>query len=186
MIAYLKGSILAKEANAVILEVNGIGYEVVISSRLIAELRTGQEIKLFIAENIKDDSYNLYGFTTTEERSMYYRLTAVTGVGPKAAMAILARHATAEIEQAIIGADTTIFSNVSGIGKKTAQRIILELKGKLVQTLDKPTVKDDPVYQALLNLGYSAAQSKEVLSRLPNDLSTEDKIKSALKELALR
>lgn len=184
MIAFLRGLILEKNSNTVILDVSGVGYEIGMSHTTVASYKIGAEVKLFIAEHIKDDSYDLYGFATTKERNMYYQLTGVSGVGPKAAMAILSQHTTGEIEKAITTADTTIFSNVSGVGKKTAQRIILELKGKLVQTSIQAAAKDDPVYQALLNLGYTATQSKEIVSRVPANLSTEDKIKFALKELA--
>ena len=98
-------------------------------------------------------------------------------------MSIISGHSTAEIEKAIAAGDISVFSSVSGIGRKTASRIVLELRGKLELT-NITGAQEDPVYQALLNLGFSAKQSADAMKNLPSDLTTEQKVKAALKELS--
>lgn len=181
MIAYLKGQLQSLSGQSAIILVGGVGYEVLLTPQLIARLTIGDEIELYIAEHIKEDHYSLLGFATPVERSIYFQLTSVSGVGPKAALAVLATHQSAEVEKAIIDGQVEVFSAVPGVGKKTAQRIILELKGKLTEPQVVSSSTSDPAYQALLSLGYQGSQAKSMLVNISADLPTEARVKAALK-----
>ncbi len=183
MIARLSGTILSKNFSTVIIDVGNIGYEVQLTRQAADRVQEGDKAEVFIAENIREDSYQLYGFSDMNQRALYYQLTSVSGVGPKAAMAILSGHDSVEIETAISTGNTSLFSNVSGIGNKTASRIVLELRGKL-ELASQAKASEDPVYQALMSLGFSAKQAGEAIKNLPADMSTETKVKEALKVLA--
>lgn len=181
MIAYLKGQLQKVTGQSAILLVGGVGYEVLLTPQATVQLLPGDEVELYIAEHIKEDQYSLFGFQTAAERTLYYQLTSVSGVGPKAAMAIISAHEVTEIEAAITSGDIALFAGVSGVGKKTAQRVILELKGKLdVEQIGK-SMAADPVHQALLGLGFAPKQADEMMRDLPAELSTEEKIKQALR-----
>ena len=112
---------------------------------------------------------------------MYYKLTSVNGVGPKAAISILSAHEHGEVQDAILNDDIHLFSCISGIGKKTAQRIILELKGKLVESSNDSEPADDQAFQALVSLGYSAKDAKLALKNVDKNLPTQERIKLGLK-----
>lgn len=183
MIAKITGTVSDLLATSVIVDVAGVGYELFVTPTTHGELVVGKPAELYVAENIKEDAHELYGFAVLEERTMYYQLTSVSGVGPKAALAILTKHTSAEITEAILGVNISLFSNVSGIGKKTASRIILDLKGKLVEPPAEHVATDDPAYQALQSLGYKAHDAKKALAEIPSDLPTQERIKQALKEL---
>jgi len=183
MIARLSGTIIAQNFHTVIIDVGGVGYEVVLSQQAAERFHEGAAATIHIAEAIREDSYTLYGFVDAAQRALYFQLNSVSGVGPKAAMSIISGHSATEIEKAIAAGDTTVFSNVSGIGRKTASRIVLELRGKL-ELAGIAGAQEDPVYQALMNLGFSAKQSAEATKNLPPDLSVEAKVKAALKELS--
>jgi Holliday junction DNA helicase RuvA len=181
MIAKITGTVFEKTSSSVIVDVAGIGYEVVVAPTLLDELDMNAEVTFYTAEHIKEDDYTLYGFLQSDGRAMYHQLTSVSGVGPKAAMAILSKHSVDEIQSAIIADNISLFSNVSGIGKKTAQRIILDIKGKLVAApADKPKA-DDQAYQALLSLGYSSKDAHSALQDIDSKLSTNERVKQALK-----
>ncbi len=182
MIAKITGTVQDFLPNSVIIDVGGIGYEVFITNSEKDIVVTNETQTFYIAENIKEDDHTLYGFLDLAGRSMYYQLNSVSGVGPKAAMSILATHTTDEIAQAILQDNISLFSAVSGIGKKTAQRIILDLKGKLVDEVETQVVdREDPAYQALLSLGYKSKDATNVLKNIPLDLSTQERVKQALK-----
>lgn len=181
MIARLTGKITEKDINSVILEISGIGYEVIVPQNFLATLSEGDSQTLYIAEHIKEDEYSLFGFADGATRSMYYRLTSVNGVGPKAALAILSAHSTGEVQNAILSEEVGIFSSVSGIGKKTAQRIILELKGKLVEVDKDEVAVEDQAYQALVSLGYSPRDARAALKNVDLKLPTQERIKLGLK-----
>lgn len=183
MIASLHGIVREKFDTSYILEVGGIGYEIFPTAQEYFTLEAGQAVTVYIAESIKEDSYTLFGFSQLPARQAYFRLTSVSGVGPKAAMSILSKHSVEEVDTAIAQGNITLFSDVSGIGKKTAQRIILELKGKLVSAPNKKDLSADPAYQALLSLGFSAAQAGAAIKDLPTELGLDEKVRRALKEI---
>ena len=181
MIARLTGKISEKNINGVVLEIGGIGYEVVVPQNFLAAISEGESQTFHIAEHIKEDEYSLFGFPDSPTRAMYYRLTSVNGVGPKAALSILSAHSSNQVQSAILADEISIFSSVSGIGKKTAQRIILELKGKLVDSGDTEQSTEDQAYQALISLGYSSRDAKAALKGVDIKLSTQERIKLGLK-----
>lgn len=181
MIARIRGEISEKLDNSVVIELNGIGYEVFVPANTLLAINEGDKEIFYIAENIKEDEYSLFGFPTREARQIYYKLTSVNGVGPKAAMSILSAHSSEEVQKAILSDDVNLFSSVSGIGKKTAQRIILDLKGKLVEIEKVEADETDQAYQALISLGYSAKDAQAVLKDIDPSLSTQERIKLALK-----
>lgn len=181
MIARLTGKITEKNVNSVILEISGIGYEVIVPQNFLATLSEGDSQTLHIAEHIKEDEYSLFGFSNSTTRAMYYKLTSVNGVGPKAALSILSAHSSEEVQKAILSEEVGIFSSVSGIGKKTAQRIILELKGKLVEADKDEVPMEDQAFQALVSLGYTARDAKAALKNVDVKLSTQERIKLGLK-----
>lgn len=182
MIAKVTGTVEEFLSRSVIVDIGGIGYEVFITVAEKDSIAVGEILSFYIAENIKEDEHTLYGFLQMSGREMYYRLTSVNGVGPKAAMSILSAHSSSEIAAAILQDNISLFSAVSGIGKKTAQRIILDLKGKLVDTEEKTIQHDeDPAYQALLSLGYKPKDAQLALKDVDVDLNTQERVKQALK-----
>lgn len=181
MIAKITGTVSDKLATSVIVDVSGVGYEVFLTPREIETINEAENITVYIAEQIKEDEHTLYGFLKIAEREMYYQLGSVSGVGPKATMAILSHHEVSEIQSGIVADDISLFSNVSGIGKKTAQRIILELKGKLIEAPVKKQKLDDQAFMALLSLGYTSKDAQRALANIDTSLSTNERVKQALK-----
>lgn len=182
MIAKINGTITDILSGGVIVDVSGIGYEVLLTDTHRDDISLNSTLTLYIAENIKEDEHTLYGFPDLDTRTLYYQLTSVSGVGPKAAMSILSAHPTDEVAQAILRDNIGLFSSVSGIGKKTAQRIILDLKGKLVNIEEKSEFDtSDAAYKALISLGYRASDAKDALSGISSELNTQERVKQALK-----
>lgn len=181
MIAKITGTVSDKLLTSIIVNVAGIGYEVFLTPRAYDATLLKDNVNLYIAERIKEDEHTLYGFLLLSEREMYFQLNSVSGVGPKAAMAIISHHDVDEIQNGIVAGNISLFSNVSGIGKKTAQRIILELKGKLVEAPTKTVKPDDPAFLALVSLGYSAKDAEAALSGIDSSLETNERVKQALK-----
>jgi len=181
MIARINGVIAEKTPNGVIVDLVGIGYDIVVPLNYLVTLSAGDKAVFYIAENIKEDEYTLFGFPDQPSRTLYYKLTSVNGVGPKAAISILSMYKSDEVQNAILKDDVSIFSSVSGIGKKTAQRIILELKGKLVDVSIDTDNESDQAFLALISLGYSARDAKLALKGVDESLSTQERIKLGLK-----
>lgn len=184
MIANLKGKIIGKSHSGLIIEVNNIGYEVSVIDQLLVDSDTGQDIELRISESIREDSYNLYGFVEEKQRDFYIQLVSISGVGPKVAMAILSSDDVDNLQKAVLSGKVEVFKNVLGVGAKTAQRIILELKGKIDLTNKDISMNGDQAYQALISLGYNSAQASQAIKNLPDNIDTNEKIKLALRELA--
>lgn len=182
MIAKINGTITDIISGGVIVDVSGIGYEVLLTDTHKDDIALNNEVSFYIAENIKEDEHTLYGFADIDTRTLYYQLTSVSGVGPKAAMSILSAHSSSEVAEAILRDNIGLFSSVSGIGKKTAQRIILDLKGKLVNAEEKTDFdSNDAAYKALMSLGYRSTDAKEALKDVAKDLNTQERVKQALK-----
>lgn len=180
MIARISGEIAEKLDNGVVIDLNGLGYEIIVPSNVLLGLREGQKATFYIAENIKEDEYTLFGFADKIARQIYYKLISVNGVGPKAAISILSAHTADEIQKAILADDVNLFSGVSGIGKKTAQRIILDLKGKLIEVEKIEADENDQAYQALISLGYTARDAQKALGGIDPKLNTQQRIRQAL------
>ncbi len=181
MIARIRGEVAEKLDSSVVIDLNGIGYEVFVPANALLSINEGAKVVFYIAENIKEDEYSLFGFPTREARRIYYKLTSVSGIGPKAAMSILSAHSADEVQNAILNDNVNLFSAVTGIGKKTAQRIILDLKGKLVEVGQADANDNDKAYQALVSLGYSARDAQIALKDVDVNLSTQERIREGLK-----
>ena len=182
MIAKISGTITDILHGSVIIDVSGVGYEVFLTETHKEDIAIGSESSFYIAESIKEDEHTLYGFADLDTRTLYYQLNSVNGVGPKAAMSILSAHSSSEVGEAILKDDISLFSSVSGVGKKTAQRIILDLKGKLIEpSPDNKLDTNDAAYKALISLGYKSADAREALQNISTDLNTQERVKQALK-----
>lgn len=198
MISYLNGTLEYILYDYIIVDVNNTGYQVFVSSYTISQLpKIGSNIKIHTHMNVREDAILLYGFLIIDELDMFNMLIMVSGIGPKAALAILSTMRPADISTAIIIEDITSLSKAQGIGKKTAQRLILDLKDKLKTntTFQNDTLLLDSIpnsnsykqeaIEALIGLGYSQMEAtKAVISIYQEDMSTEDIIKSALKKIS--
>lgn len=184
MIGFLNGKIILKQAKFIILEVNNVGYKVFLSQQSLSKLpEIGQDIKLFIYHNIKEDASDLYGFFTFEEMDFFEILMDIRGVGPRAALEISATGPLEKIKDKILKQDENVFAGIPGIGSKKAMTIILELTGK-IKMLGQKTASADEAENALVQLGFSKQQAKDALSHIPDNIkNTEERIKNALKIL---
>ena len=192
MISFLSGTIEAVFDKAVILSTGGVGYRVILPERVHGILaKTGQQVKLFVYPNFKvrEGTFDLYGFEKPEELSFFELLLTVSGVGPKSAQSVLSKVDLPTLQLAITKGDEQYLKKVSGIGGKTAQRIILELKTKLA-TVDfggggsnRDLVSEGEAIDALETLGYSAYHAREALKEVTEAKTSEEKIRGALRIL---
>ena len=197
MIAYIKGTVEQLNDQSVVLDNQGIGYIVNASAATISRLpRKGEMAQLYTYFQVKEDDMSLFGFLAQEELQLFRLLISISGIGPKVAMAILAAMSPSQIMTAIVSQDAVAFSKVSGVGKKTAQRITLELQDKIktqdwgsnqeganLQTAVSSSEKQDAI-DALLTLGYGRSESmRAVLAVATEDMATDQIIRLALKKL---
>ena len=165
MIAYLAGKILVKKENYVILVVNQIGYKIFAASKFLAEL--SGEVELYIYHQVKEDGQALYGFKTLEELEFFELLLTVSGVGPKSALNIMSLAAVAELKNAIALGNHQLLTKVSGIGAKTAERLVVELKAKVghlsLAAGEGGGARNDEI-EALISLGYALGEAREALN----------------------
>jgi len=187
MIAYLKGKIINKGQGFIILEANKVGYQVFVNPTQYTELEIGQEIELYTHHHIREDAMDLYGFNTLEDLEMFELLLGISGIGPKSALGVLAISSVTEIRETIAQGDSSLLTKVSGIGKKTAERIVLELREKvahLVSPEQAGTLASSDEIDALMALGYSLQQARETLKKVdPKIKDSGQRIKEALKNL---
>ena len=199
MLYYVSGEVTVLEPGLAVIDCGGVGYGCRTTNHTTAQLKLGQKAKLFITESIREDAFELYGFISREEQRCYELLTSVTGVGPKAAIAILSVGGPQNFTLAVMTGDEKLLTAAPGVGKKLAQRIILELKDKVgggVQELDfsGPTLASAPANAgnvamataALQELGYSAAEINAALKGADPTASTEDLIRHALRAMVLK
>ncbi|MCH5212714.1 MAG: Holliday junction branch migration protein RuvA [Oscillospiraceae bacterium] len=200
MYYYIKGILAAKGENYIVVDASGVGYMIYTPLSDIEKApQEGREITVYTYLNVREDAMELYGFITEEEKEMFLMLISVSGVGPKAGLAILSIASPKQIAAAIITGDTKTLTKAQGVGPKAAKRILLELKDKIDETDlgidgDEGVVLDTPVstplmdskaeaMSALVVLGYSANEAKNVLTKLDDSLSTEELIRKALAQL---
>jgi len=189
MISRLTGLLAEKSPPHVLVDVNGVGYEVQVPMSTFYNLpELGARVTLLTQFVVREDAQLLYGFLTSGERASFRELTKISGVGPRIALSLLSGLSTDELAQAVAAQDVARLVKVPGIGKKTAERLLLELKGKLSPVLLAPgfTLASDAqsdILQALLALGYTDKEAQAVLKQLPPDVSVSDGIKLALKNL---
>jgi Holliday junction DNA helicase RuvA len=189
MIGRLHGLLAEKNPPQVLVDCHGVGYEVDVPMSTFYNLpETGQAVTLLIHFVVREDAHLLYGFTTAQERSAFRELIKVTNVGPRLALAVLSGLSVTDLAQAITSQEVARLVKVPGIGKKTAERLLLELKGKLgadmssVQALASTDNLHD-IGQALLALGYNDKEAAAALKALPADVGVSEGIKLALKSL---
>ena len=170
MIAHLRGKLLSKHPNQVVIETGGVGYDVVISVPTFTELpEAGREVALHIHTHVREDALALYGFLRADEKRLFERLIAVSGIGPKLAITILSGMPTAQMVAAIRGNDAALLTRIPGIGRKTAERMVLELRDKLEAFAATPstpaaTPVEEDVLSALMNLGYGRPAAERALA----------------------
>jgi len=190
MISYLKGKIKHKGNAYVILEVNNIGYQIFISPLLYADLSLNLETEFYTYQQVREDALNLYGFKNMEELGMFELLLSIPGIGPKSALGVMSIATVDDIKESIGRGDPALLTKVSGIGRKTAERVVLELREKISKLGigDGKTVKgqlgSSDEIDALMALGYSLSQAREALNNI--DAKIEDsgeRIRQALKKL---
>jgi len=188
MIASLQGIIDAVSTDSMIINVNGMGFKVIVPTSVLSDLgRVGGEVKLYTHLHVREDDLSLYGFGSTDELRLFDMLLTVSGLGPKTALGMLSAMSADQLAMAIASGATEILTTVPGIGKKTADRLVLELKDKVGGVImsspaGRAAQENADVLAALASLGYSASEVARALSSLPRDssLSLEDKIKLAL------
>ena len=199
MIYYVSGPVTVLEPGLAVVDCGGVGYGCRVTAYTAAQLKLDKPAKLYITESIREDAHDLYGFISREEQRCYELLTSVTGVGPKAAMAILSSGGPQNFTLAVMTGDEKMLTAAQGIGKKIAQRIILELKdkiggGNLELDFSGPTVSA-PVRQgnnaslataALQELGYSPAEIATALKGVDPTASTEEMVRHALRAMVMK
>ena len=170
MIAHLRGKLISKHPNQAVIETAGVGYDVVISVPTFTELpEAGREVALHIHTHVREDALALYGFLRADEKRLFERLIAVSGIGPKLAITILSGMPTDQMVAAIRGNDAALLTRIPGIGRKTAERMVLELRDKLEAFAATPsapvaTPVEEDVLSALMNLGYGRPAAERALS----------------------
>lgn len=185
MIGYLKGVIGDVSEKDLLLVANGVGYQVLAPLPVLLSKETGSEAELYIHTHVREDALTLFGFEKKKELEVFQHLLNVSGIGPKSALAMLSVHSPASIAEAVEKGDSSLLSHTPGIGKKTAEKIILELKGKLARFQD--TSKPDSFFEvrlALEALGYSPKEIHDVLQKIsPLETNTSTLIKEALSKI---
>jgi Holliday junction DNA helicase RuvA len=193
MIASVRGEVLDVALDHVVIEAAGVGYRVNATPSTLSTLRSGTEARLIIAMIVREDSMTLYGFTDTDTRDLFLTLLSVSGVGPRLAMATLAVHDAGALRQALHDSDVTALTRVPGIGKRSAERMVLELRdkvGAVAATVGAPAgaalnghAVRGPVVDALVGLGFAAKQAEEATDKVlaaDHDATTSGALRAAL------
>ncbi|MCK5466481.1 Holliday junction branch migration protein RuvA [Candidatus Parcubacteria bacterium] len=188
MISYIEGKIIFRGEKFIIIKTGGIGFKVFVLPDLNLE---NDEIKLFTYLNVKEDALTLYGFLNYKELELFELLISISGIGPKAGLGILSLADTETIKVAIVKNDASVLTRVSGIGKKTAERVILELKNKILisdlgdlEDKSKEINEHSDAIDALISLGYNAGEAKNALSKIsPEVKDVGERVRMALKEM---
>jgi Holliday junction DNA helicase RuvA len=191
MIATLTGNVAEKIASSVVIDVHGVGYGILVTNEDFGLLVTGNTAKVYIHEHIRENSHDLFGFVNLDTMQLFEQLLDVNGVGPKMALSVLSVGSANEVRRAIAGGDTKFIQQASGVGKRVAERIVVDLKDKVgLAGVDLATtgmlqsdslLRSDEAVEALVALGYSPQDAAAALANVPADLPTEDRIKQALK-----
>ncbi|MDB5170719.1 MAG: ruvA [Candidatus Saccharibacteria bacterium] len=190
MIATLSGIVSEKLAEVVVLDVHGVGYGLLVPTEDFGRLATGEPAKLYIYEHIREQSHDLFGFLTRDTQALFEQLLDVNGVGPKMALNVLSIGTSQAVKQAIAGGDVKFIQQANGVGKKVAERVVVELKDKVgLAGIDlastgllqgEAILLGDEAIEALVSLGYSPQDAAKALENVDAELSTEGRIKQAL------
>jgi Holliday junction DNA helicase RuvA len=192
MYDYIRGEVVETGKDYAVVEACGVGYHINTTAQSLLHIKAGEKSKLYCHFVVREDAHTLYGFTTPEEKELFIKLTGVSGIGPKVALSILSAMKVSDIAAAVITSDERAFEKISGVGKKTAQRIIIDLAGKLSAAgmaedggaADVAMDKEAEAVSALVALGYNRAEAIRAVSSVKNLGDTaEDIILMALKRM---
>ncbi|MGE5264488.1 MAG: Holliday junction branch migration protein RuvA [Acidobacteriota bacterium] len=189
MIATLHGKLQLRADDGIIVNVGGVGFRVRVPIRILADLgAVGSDVYLFTHLHVREDDLSLYGFSTEDELRLFETLLTVSGIGPKVALGVLSAASSDTLRLAIAQGNIEVLTTMPGIGKKTAQRLVLELKNKIdvrgLGEMGELTPADEDVLNALINLGYSAAEAARAAQAVPSSAkTTEERIRVALQNL---
>ncbi len=189
MIARLRGRAVARDAESLVLDVGGVGYRLHATPSAVREAERRDEVVLETHLHVREDALQLYGFAQAAERELFEHLLAVSGVGPKVALAIVSGYSPAELLRAIVREDAALFQTIPGIGKKTAQRVVLELKEKLAPLAAVPPGSGRGgeghahvvARDALVELGYSVVEAEQRLAGIDPELPPAERVRRALR-----
>ena|SRR3990167_4541490 len=182
MIGTLEGRVGLVSPEAIIIEAGGVGYRVAVPVRILDRFQEGQTTKVWTYHHLREEASQLFGFTERRDERLFARLLGVNGVGPKVALTLLSLGSAEELESLIRARDVGRLTAMPGIGRKTAERIILELSGALEDS--EPGAQSPELEEALVGLGYKGAEARSVLSRVDKKLPEAEQLKEALKMLA--
>lgn len=191
MIAHVSGQVAEKFGGSLIVDVHGVGYEVSVAAGDFDSVTLGDEVKFYTYHHIREQAEELFGFSSLAAKKLFELLITVQGVGPKAALAILSIADSEIVRNAIANSDVAFVSKASGVGKKTAERVVVDLKDKVGLALrydndvltgsSQPIAHSDEALEALMALGYSLNDATRALEGVPTELSTADRVTQALK-----
>lgn len=193
MIATLTGTIAEKIGDIVVIDVQGVGYGVLVTSEDFGALATGNHAKVYVHEHIREQSHDLFGFVGLDTMQLFEQLLNVNGVGPKMALSVLSTGSAGEVRRAIAGGDLKFIQRASGVGKRVAERIVVDLKDKVglagvdlastgMLQSDAFLTNQDEAVEALVSLGYSPQDASAALTKVDPTLPTEERIKLALRK----
>ncbi len=191
MISFLRGRIINKGLNYAIIETANIGYQVFAGETFLNDLHIGSEVEVYIHHHIREEASDLYGFKSLEDLELFELLLTVSGVGPKSALGVISMASAEDIKEAIIRGDANLLTKVSGIGKKTAERLVLELKNKVIRvggssvsSLNSLSSGSSDEIDALMSLGYSLSEARAALNLVAPELKDSgERVKEALKKM---
>lgn len=192
MISYIQGKIIFQDDKSIIIKTDNIGYQIFVTSMLLEKIRKEklENLELYTYLNVREESLELFGFIDPEELKFFKMLLSVNGVGPRMALHILSLSNLSEIKKAIVNNRAEFLTKVSGVGKKTAERVVMELRYKIDEIKiggkdAKLSTEEEEVIDALLGLGYRISDAREAIKKIPEDLAdASQKLKAALKLLA--
>ena len=185
MIGSIKGKIILKTEKFLVVETNGVGYKISVSPYALSKTKKiGEEIFLFIHTHVRENILDLYGFLDRQELEFFEMLINVSGIGPKGALTILGVTSIKTLRKAISAGDTSYLTKISGIGRKTAEKIVIELRDKMGDEKSSDSLQGElDALEALKSLGYSQYEAREALKKVPLEISINEKIRYGLKIL---
>ena len=187
MISRLRGAPAGRTADGLVLDVGGVGYLVSATPTVLRRAESTQELTVETYLHVREDALQLYGFADPSERSLFVQLLGVSGIGPKVALAVVSSAAPDELQRAIALRDSARFQVIPGIGKKTAERIVLELEGSISDSVPVPessAPRELVARDALVELGYSLVEAEQALARVDPELPVEERVREALRSAA--
>ena len=183
MIARLSGRVVARRPDGLVLDVNGVGYLLHATASVLRSAEAGAELTVETYTHVREDALQLYAFAEPAERELFEQLLAVSGVGPKVALAIVSGSRPSDLRRAILLEDTARFEAIPGIGKKTAQRVVLELRSAVADAAEPREAGEGPLVarDALVGLGFSVVEAERALAAVDPDLPPEERVRQALR-----